>query len=139
MKPTIPDHGAHDRPAVLFVDDDDMVCRSMARCLERAGFSVTTVSSGEEALAQARARRFDVVVTDHNMPTMSGIDLIDRLLSEDKQLCGRVILTSGDLHTAANEAFLLRTGVRGLQKPFQLADLTLAVKTAARGGRLSPA
>lgn len=128
-----------ERPAVLFVDDDDMVCRSMSRCLERAGFAVTTVTSGEAALEQARAHRFDVIVTDHNMPTMSGTDLIDRLLSEDKQLASRLILTSGDLHTNANEAFLARTGVRGLQKPFQLADLALAVRTAAKGGRLSPA
>jgi CheY-like chemotaxis protein len=116
--------------AVLFVDDDEMVCRSMGRCLERAGFQVTTVTSAEEALAQAKANRFDAIVTDHQMPQMTGAELIERLLALDPALRGRTILTSGDLHTEANTALLQRTATRGLQKPFQVAELVLAVKSA---------
>lgn len=127
-------------PPILFVDDDAMVCRSMGRCLERAGFAVTTVTSGEEALAAVRANRFAAIVTDHNMPSMTGTELIDRLLELDGSLKGRLILTSGDLYTEANDAFLKRTGTRGLQKPFQVAELALAVRTAAeRSGTLTAA
>lgn len=126
---TAPDQ-AKPAATVLFVDDDAMVCRSMSRCLERAGFLVTTVTSAEEALAKADQSRFDAIVTDHNMPTMTGGELIDRLLTRDPTLRGRIILTSGDLHTEANESLLKRTGTRGLQKPFQLAELSLAVRAA---------
>ncbi|MDX2060183.1 MAG: response regulator [Gemmatimonadales bacterium] len=127
---TAPEPQAKTGGTVLFVDDDVMVCRSMGRCLERAGFQVTTVTSAEEALAKARGHRFEAIVTDHNMPTMTGGELIDKLLALDPTLRGRIILTSGDLHTEANESLLKRTGTRGLQKPFQLAELSLAVRAA---------
>ena len=126
-------------PTVLFVDDDAMVCRSMGRCLERWGFEVTTVTSAEEALTEARLKRYDAIVTDHNMPTMTGAELLERLLELDAGLRGRIILTSGDLHTEANEALLKRTGCRGLQKPFQLSELSLAVKAAATQSSLTTA
>ena len=132
-----PDGG--DKPAVLFVDDDTMVCRSMGRCLERAGFAVTTVTSGEQALAAIRDRRFAAIVTDHNMPAMTGTELIERLISADSSLRGRIILTSGDLYTESNNAFLKRTGTRGLQKPFQVAELSQAVKAAASAATLTAA
>lgn len=128
------------RWSVLFVDDDLMVCRSMGKCLERVGFRTVTAASAEQALTLTASERFDVVVTDHNMPEMSGAELIERLLATDPTLRGRIILTSGDLHSEANEALMARTGAKGLQKPFQVAELALAVRAAAtRQGELSPA
>ena len=116
---------------VLFVDDDEMVCRSMGKCLDRVGFRTVTVTSAEKALALIATERFDVVVTDHNMPEMSGAELIERLIQLDPTLRGRIILTSGDLHSETNEALITRTGAKGLQKPFQIAELGLAVRAAA--------
>ncbi len=116
--------------SVLFVDDDAMVCRSMGKCLDRVGFRTVIVMSAEEALARIGTERFDVVVTDHNMPGMSGTELIERLMERDPTLRGRVILTSGDLHSEANEALMVRTGAKRLQKPFQVAELALAVRAA---------
>ncbi len=123
--------------SVLFVDDDAMVLRSMDRCLSRVGFKVTTVGSAEAALSAVVAGRFDVVITDHNMPTMTGGELIERLLVYDSALRGRIILTSGDLCNEKTEALLTRTGCRGLQKPFQVAELALAVRAAAKNANLT--
>ncbi len=128
------------RWSILFVDDDDMVCRSMGKCLDRVGFRTVTVTSAVEALARIGTERFDVIITDHNMPEMSGGELIERLIEHDPTLRGRIILTSGDLHSDANDALMTRTGARGLQKPFQVAELALAVRAAvARLGALNPA
>ncbi len=125
--------------SVLFVDDDGMVLRTMDRCLTKVGFKVTAVESAEAALAAVASERFDVVITDHNMPTMTGAELIERLLSQDPALRGRIILTSGDLCNDKTEALLTRTGCRGLQKPFQVAELALMVKAAAGKAALTPA
>ena len=125
--------------SVLFVDDDAMVLRSMDRCLSRVGFKVTAVGSAEAALSAVVAGRFDVVITDHNMPTMTGAELIDRLLAFDPTLRSRIILTSGDLCNEKTEALLTRTGCRGLQKPFQVAELALAVRAAAKNANLTTA
>ena len=124
---------------VLFVDDDAMVLRSMVRCLCRVGFAVTAVDSAEAALGAVVGGRFDVVITDHNMPTMTGTELIERLLAYDPSLRGRIILTSGDICSDKTEALLTRTGCRGLQKPFQVAELALAVKAAAQRNTLTTA
>ncbi len=118
--------------SVLFVDDDAMVLSSIRRCLTRVGFNVTAVDSAEAALVAAANRRFDVVITDHHMPTMTGAELIDRLLASDPSLRNRIILTSGDLCNDKTEALLARTGCRGLQKPFQVAELALMIKSAGR-------
>ncbi len=118
--------------SVLFVDDDAMVLSSIRRCLTRIGFNITAVDSAEAALAAAAGGRFDVVITDHNMPTMTGAELIERLLAFDPTLRSRIILTSGDLCNDRTEALLARTGCRGLQKPFQMAELALMIKAAAR-------
>ncbi|MEZ4457512.1 MAG: response regulator [Gemmatimonadales bacterium] len=128
-----------ERPTVLFVDDDAMVCRSISRLLDRIGFSVTPICSAEEALGIVAGTRFDAIVTDHNMPTMSGAELIDRLLAIDPSLAPRIILTSGDLHTQANDELIKRTGIRGLQKPFQAAELALVLRAATAPGSLSAA
>ena len=124
---------------VLFVDDDAMVLRSMVRCLSRVGFTVTAVDSAEAALGAVVGGRFDVVITDLLMPTLTGTELIERLLAYDPSLRGRIILTSGDICSEKTEALLTRTGCRGLQKPFQVAELALAVKAAAQRNRLTTA
>jgi DNA-binding NtrC family response regulator len=125
--------------SVLFVDDDGMVLRTMDRCLTKVGFKVTAVESAEAALAAVAAERFDVVITDHNMPTMTGAELIERLLAHDPVLRGRIILTSGDLGNEKTAALLTRTGCRGLQKPFHVAEMALLVKAAAGKASLTPA
>lgn len=116
---------------VLFVDDDAAVCRSMTRCLERVGFAVRVANSGPAALAALTEHRPDVVVTDHQMPTMSGAELITRLVAADPSLKGRIILTSGDLGSDDAVAAIAASGCRGLAKPYTAGELALAVKAAA--------
>ena len=54
---------------VLVVDDDPVVCRTIAIVLARGGFDVSTATDGEPALAIAASTRPDIVVVDYNMPT----------------------------------------------------------------------
>ena len=61
---------------VLFVDDDPAVLRMIRRSLLGRSFDVVTASSGAEALEVLRSRRIDVLVTDLDMPEMSGLELM---------------------------------------------------------------
>jgi CheY-like chemotaxis protein len=61
---------------VLFVDDEPAVLRGIRRSLLGCPFEVLTVSSGPEALALLSSRRVDVVVSDLDMPEMTGIELL---------------------------------------------------------------
>ncbi len=63
--------------SVLFVDDEVVLCSSVARLLERLGYRVTACSRPREAVALLRENpaAFDVVLTDLTMPQLTGLDL----------------------------------------------------------------
>jgi PAS domain S-box-containing protein len=66
---------------VLYLDDDDALVLLVTRMLERLGYRVSGYVSATEALEAVRADpgQFDLVVTDYNMPGMSGLDVADEL------------------------------------------------------------
>jgi PAS domain S-box-containing protein len=66
---------------VLYVDDDEVVALTMSALLQRAGYGVTCVHSAQQALdlVHGQPQRFALVVTDYNMPEMSGITLAEAL------------------------------------------------------------
>jgi len=64
---------------ILVVDDSTTMRQMVAFTLAEAGHEVTEAEDGIAALAAAKARRFDLVITDVNMPGMNGIDLVKNL------------------------------------------------------------
>ncbi len=72
-----PGQGRH----VLYVDDDEAIVFLMTRLLERQGYRVSGYTDPREALAAVRAQpqAFDLIVTDYNMPAMSGLELAHAL------------------------------------------------------------
>ena len=89
---------------VLYVDDDEMMVVMVQGLLERAGYRVTTCRDAPTAVAAVRSdpARFDVVVTDYNMPFGSGLDvaLAVRALRPDLP----VVISSGYLPDGLREA-----------------------------------
>jgi CheY-like chemotaxis protein len=76
-----------DRPgAVLVVDDDVAIRRSLERGLRPSGFAVRTAESGPQALAAVRDAPPDVLVLDVSMPGMSGIEVCERLRDDGQDL-----------------------------------------------------
>jgi PAS domain S-box-containing protein len=75
--PTYP--AAGHRIKILLVDDNQMVCRSMARLLEMAGHEVAVAFDGQSALETAGVFQPDVFVLDLKLPDMSGHELLRRL------------------------------------------------------------
>ena len=61
------------RLSVMFVDDEPLVLRSIARLLETAPLEVLTAGSGAEALRVLEQRPVDVLVADFDMPQMTGL------------------------------------------------------------------
>ena len=61
---------------ILYVDDDEMIAFLMERLLQREGYRVTVFTNAQRALVAVRdpAQRFDLVISDYNMPGMSGLD-----------------------------------------------------------------
>jgi two-component system OmpR family response regulator len=64
---------------VLFVEDSQILLRTVRRALRHAGFAVDTAADGEEGLAAAELNDYDVLVLDIMLPKLDGLALL-RLL-----------------------------------------------------------
>jgi PAS domain S-box-containing protein len=105
--------------SILVVDDDPAVLSVMGRTLERLGYSVRQVSTGEEALAIADdyfAEPVDLLIADVVLTGMTGPELADRLLVDRPRL--EVLYISG--YTQNTVAYHGRAGLEAafLRKPF---------------------
>jgi DNA-binding response OmpR family regulator len=67
---------------VLIVDDDEIVRASLASLLKRSGYDVACAASGEEALHMLAAARYQVLLTDWQMPNMDGLELCRKIRLE---------------------------------------------------------
>ncbi len=124
------DGGGH---RVLLVDDDEVVVLMAERLLQRAGYQVSSCGRSGDALARVAAdpQAFDVVVTDYNMPEMSGLELASALhqLRPDLPL----VLSSGLMSEALREQ-ARQVGVRVvLKKENSVDELADAVTRALAG------
>jgi PAS domain S-box-containing protein len=121
--PIVPDTGQAGRTTgtALLVDDDDMVRMSTADMLAELGFVVLEASSAEEALRLVeRGEHFDVLVTDHLMPGMTGVDLAHVVRA---RLPGTpVLIISGFAESDGIASDLPR-----LTKPFRQAELAVTI------------
>src|SRR5947209_17086846 len=66
--------------SILVVDDEPLIRETLSEYLTSKGFRVAACAGGEEALARAADRRFDVAVCDVQLPDLDGIELLERLL-----------------------------------------------------------
>lgn len=104
------------RRTVLLVDDDAGLLQLLSIRLRSAGFSVETASSAEQALARIAVSRPGAVVTDLRMDGMSGMELFERIQSEDPALPVILLTAHGTIPDAVRAT---QRGLFGyLTKPF---------------------
>jgi len=85
---------------VLVVDDKEMMRDSVATILGRRGHAVVVAAGGEQALERIAEKRPDVVVTDLQMPGMSGLDLLAAIRRIDEDLPVVFMTAYGSVETA---------------------------------------
>jgi two-component system chemotaxis response regulator CheY len=109
-----------DRPArVLYAEDLQDLRELMRLILSHDGYEVETVADGAEALRRLRAPRadFDLLITDHHMPVLNGLELVRQLPTIPFR--GRVMVFSSEIDPAVHQEYQ-RLGVRViLPKPIR--------------------
>jgi two-component system response regulator HydG len=116
-------------PRILVIDDDRAARDSVARMLRTAGHAVQEAESGEAGIAAARAGAFDVVLSDLQMPGLSGLDVLRRLREAHVDSVFIIMTGFGTMESAV-EAMRLGA-VDFLQKPFFRDELLMRVRAAA--------
>jgi DNA-binding NtrC family response regulator len=109
---------------VLFVDDDPDVRNAVARSLRRRGFILDVAADGQEALGLATAYPYFVVATDHVMPGISGLELVQRLQTLQPD-CSFVMITGVPEQAALLHRVPFVSAV--LPKPWDDDQLALAI------------
>jgi response regulator RpfG family c-di-GMP phosphodiesterase len=115
------------KPTVLAVDDETENIELMRRCLAlRPDLDLLVAYSGSQALALLRSQAVDVLVVDHRMPEMSGVELV-----ECAQNMARVP-TAIMLTAYPEDPDVIGAHTRGLlhciiSKPWKIDDLLLAI------------
>ncbi len=109
--------------SILTVDDSPSLRMAIRIALAGAGYSVTEANDGADGLAKASAARFDLIITDLNMPNMDGLTMIRELRKNPAQ-CGTPILFLTTESDDAMKAQAKSAGATGwLVKPFVAEQL----------------
>ncbi len=111
---------------VLVVEDEATALRSLAEMLGEQGYSVDTAADGNKALQKLESFAPDVVLTDLDMPGMSGLELLRRLRSEVRPRTSVVVMSAfggGDTALAALE----EGAAQYLAKPLNPPELVLVL------------
>ncbi|MDR2876625.1 MAG: response regulator [Chromatiales bacterium] len=113
--------------SILIADDSPSMRRMVATTLRTAGHEVIEVEDGSAALSVAEQNSFDVIISDMNMPGMTGIELVEALRNRSLHQHAPILMltteTSEDLKERARKA-----GASGwLGKPFNPEQLISVV------------
>jgi two-component system, cell cycle sensor histidine kinase and response regulator CckA len=118
---------------VLFVDDEDILVRTIPPLLEKLGFTVTATADPREALAFFRRdpSAFRLVITDQTMPGITG----DRLAREMLRIRpGLPIILCTGFSEVVREDEIRRMGVKEfVMKPFSTAEIAEKIRAALKG------
>jgi two-component system response regulator RegX3 len=122
---------------ILVVEDEQAISDAVAYALREAGYDVDAVDDGDEALARARSRDYDLMVLDLLLPGIPGLDVCNALRSEDSDL-PIVMLTARD--GEADRVAGLDIGADDyVTKPFSVAELVSRVRSLLRRRALNRA
>jgi DNA-binding NtrC family response regulator len=122
------------REHILVVDDEAELRQAIVETLTLEGFDVVGVSSAEEASEKLFQAAYDVLITDHNLPGKSGVDLLEDTLMRFPETIGIVITGYGTIETAVQA--IKRGAYDYLAKPFKLVELPLMVRKGLKERRL---
>ncbi len=113
---------------ILFVEDDEDQLNTTPRILENVGYSVTATDLPQNALAlvTAEPERFELLITDYDMPGINGIDLIRKIHDVNPRLPSILISGREDAIRAAHDIPTIR---RVFIKPYDTIDLTFTINT----------
>ena len=117
---------------ILAVEDETAVAQLLALVLCGPTSKVTNVCNGEEALAKiaADSQPFDIVITDNNMPRMTGLELVRELRARD--FGGKIVVLSAHLTQDNVQAYSKLSVDLMLSKPFDVNELRHAIEVLAK-------
>ena len=135
MSPT-PTEPPSARGAILLVDDEERLLKSLGRALRDDGHEVVTAQSAAEADKRLSERGFDLLVVDNRMPGRTGLDLVRDLAAAPEGERPQIVMMTAHA-TVENAIEAMKLGAFDyLQKPFEVDELLVVARRALEHQRL---
>jgi DNA-binding NtrC family response regulator len=122
------------QPKILLVEDDLGTASALQKVLQAEGYGVDLAERGDDGLAQAKSRAFDLVLTDLKLPGISGMELTAQLRVAKPKLPIIIMTAHGTTDTAIEATKL--GAYEYLVKPFEADDLLDLVASGVAHSRL---
>jgi DNA-binding response OmpR family regulator len=118
---------------ILLAEDERSVAFSVAFALKCDGHKVQVVADGGQAIASISVEpdAFDLLITDHSMPGMTGIELVQRLREESFR--GKIMVLSAHLSPENRAAYETLAVDAMVSKPFDVHELRATITRLANG------
>ncbi|PYS01563.1 MAG: DNA-binding response regulator [Acidobacteria bacterium] len=114
------------REQILVVDDEEDLRKAIVDVLTLDGFEVDQAGSAEEAADKLSQTAYDVLITDHNLPGKTGVELLEESMVRYPEIIGIVITGYGTIETAVSA--IKKGAYNYLTKPFKLVELPIMVR-----------
>ena len=115
---------------LLLIDDDANLCQVISYQLKKMGYDVDITNSGREGLEAYRQGNYDIVLTDIQMPDISGIQVLQEIRKQNKEVVIILITAYGSVENALEAC---RMGADDyITKPFGQEQLLFVIEKAVR-------
>ncbi len=111
------------KPLILLADDEPHITHILAQKLKRAGMEVMVVDDGKLALSFAIEHRPDAIITDLQMPYLSGIELAEQLAQREDCATIPIIMLTARGYAVQDQVKLLPSIRKLYSKPFSAKEL----------------
>lgn len=116
------------KPSILVVDDEPSIREFLQIMLRREKMLVETASNGKEALTKLESMPFDLIISDIQMPELSGLELLAKVREKDPTALVMMVTAFGSTESAV-EAMKLGA-FDYLTKPFKIDDVKVRIRRA---------
>ncbi|MFZ0271703.1 MAG: response regulator [Acidobacteriaceae bacterium] len=117
---------------VLTVDDSASVRQMVSFTLRKAGYGVTEAGDGRQGLEKARGQKFDLVITDLNMPEMDGIEMIAGMRKLEGYSFTPILMLTTESQPEKKDAGRKAGATGWIVKPFQAEQLIAVMQKLVR-------
>ncbi|OUT55634.1 Chemotaxis protein CheY [Stieleria bergensis] len=118
--------------SALVVDDSTSMRQMVSFTLGQAGFDITEGSNGQEGLDNSKGKKFDLVVTDLNMPVMDGLTLIRNLRQDPSFKAVPILMLTTESQASRKQEGKTAGATGWIVKPFNPTQLIQVVNKVVR-------
>lgn len=116
------------KPLILVVDDETHILHVVSLKLRNAGYDVVTAENGEEGFDLATQRVPNLIITDFQMPFMSGLEMCQRLKADERTANVQALMLTARGFSLPAEALDKTNIVTVLSKPFSPKEILAKVQ-----------